>query len=220
MIEQIAAALAHEVKNPLTLVKASIELLESSDKRTHAKKNYEIIKQELNKINEMMIEFIDIAQPATEENSDFVYIADIIYQTSEKYKKTYENKINFVLDINCDDAAILGLEKSISILFNNIIKNAVEAIESHGQIVITTEIDKNNDNIIITTTDTGEGIPENLESKIHKNFFTTKELGNGLGLSICQKIVQDHKGTFEISNNSNTPGCTAKIAFPLYKCLS
>lgn len=220
MIEQIAAALAHEVKNPLTLVKASVELLESNDERADTKKNYKIIKQELKKINEIILEFIDITQPVIEENFDFIYVSDVIYQTSEKYKKTYENKINFILDINCEDMAILGVEKSISILFDNVIKNAIEAIEEDGQIVITTEINEIDDSIIITTADTGVGIPEDVANKIHENFFTTKEFGSGLGLSICKKIVQDHKGTFDISNNSDSFGCTVKIIFPLYKCLS
>lgn len=213
-IEQIAAALAHEVKNPLTLVRARIDLLESNDEKADNKKNYNLIRKELNKINEIILEFINITQATSEEDFDYIYISDIILSITEKYRDIYRNRINFIINTECTDIAILGLEKTIQILFNNIIKNALEAIEEDGQIVISIETNNVHDSITVTVKDTGKGLPENLEDKIYENFFTTKEFGSGLGLSICQKIVQDHKGNFSISNN-NSVGCTAKVSFPI-----
>lgn len=175
-----------------------------------------MIREELNKINELMLEFINITQPTNVENYDFIYIYDLLLNITQKYSDTYNNKLKFNLHEECTDIYILGNEKNIKILFNNIIKNSLEAIENNGTITINIKLDKSNNNIEVTIKDNGVGIPEVLESKIHENFFTTKEFGSGLGISICQKIVQDHKGSFTIINN-NDIGCTAKVTLPLYK---
>ena len=214
-LEQIAAALAHEVKNPLTLAKARLDLLESSDERIDNKKSYNLIRKELNKINDIMLDFINIMQTPDEENFDFVYLSDIIYSLAERYKEIYESRINFTVDVENTEVVILGNEKNIQILFNNIIKNALEAIEKDGQIFLSVRTNQANGSIIATVRDTGKGIPKDLENKIHENYFTTKKFGSGLGLSICKKIAQDHKGKFEISNNDDL-GCIAKVVFPTY----
>lgn len=208
--------MAHEVKNPLTLVKANIDLLESNDEKLDHKKNYNMIRNELNKINDLMLEFINIMQPANVENYDFIYIYDILHDIIQKYSETYKDKLSFNLNVQSTDIYILGNEKNIQILFNNLIKNSLEAIETNGNITINIQLDKSNNNIVITIKDNGVGIPKDLECKIHEDFFTTKEFGSGLGISICQKVVQDHKGTFTLINNEDI-GCTAKVTLPLYK---
>lgn len=195
-------------------MKANIDLLESNDERLDNKKNYNMIRKELNKINELMLEFINITQSSYSENYDFVYIYDILDNIVKRYSSTYGKKTHFTTNAQSTEFYILGNEKSIYILFNNIIKNSLEAIDENGTIAI--NITKDDNNIIVTIKDDGKGMDKDLKNKVYENYFTTKELGNGLGLSICQKVVQDHKGDFKITNN-NDKGCIVKVTLPLYK---
>lgn len=173
-----------------------------------------MIRNELNKINELMMEFINITQTSYLENQDFVYIYDVLDSIVKRYTSTYSMIIKFIMNVESTELYILGNEKSINILFNNIIKNALEAIEDNG--VINISIVKNNSNVVVSIEDNGKGLDVTSEDKVYENFFTTKEFGSGLGLSICHKVVQDHKGEFKIINNKNK-GCTAIVTLPLYK---
>jgi len=211
-IELIAAALAHEIKNPLTLVKANIDLLEAHNHQTEYKKNYATIKEELDKINQLMMEFINLTKPIGDDNSDLIYIEDILRQIVRKYTISLGDNIKISFYDDNGDNIVLGDEKSLSILFDNIIKNAVESTEYDG--VINIYLEKSNGFCQIKIVDNGKGIKKGLESRIFEEFFTTKIGGNGLGLWICKKIVKNHGGTFEIYNNEDK-GCSVVVKLPL-----
>ncbi|MCL1936491.1 MAG: HAMP domain-containing histidine kinase [Defluviitaleaceae bacterium] len=211
-IEQIAAALAHEVKNPLSLVRANIELLEQKDPEKNNKKNYEMIHNELLKINELIMQFLNLTV-SNKEIFDLVYIADIIINIVKKYDTSYAN-INFVIkNMVYEEKAILGSENKLDILFNNIIKNSVEAINStkkEGIIEITIKNEKNH--TIANIKDNGGGILEEIKDSLGMDSFTTKELGTGLGILICKQICKEHNGEFSIKNTEY--GCVVEVSFP------
>lgn len=207
-IEEIAATIAHEIKNPLSLVKANIELLELEDLENIYSKNYFVIKKELNKINEMMMDFLQLTKNQ-KDAYDIVYLYDVISNILESYSVTLGGNVNFT--INCDDKelSVLGDEKNLEKVFSNIFKNAVEAIEnSKGSIEIT--ILKCDEKVVICFCDDGSGIKKNDINRIGETFYTTKHNGNGLGLAICKKIINEHNGSIRIKNNK-TKGVTVTI---------
>ena len=214
VLEQIAAALAHEVKNPLSLVKANLDILETNEAAVLYEKNYSMIRRELNKIDQLLLEFLTIATPVN-INSDLVYIVDILKNITEKYQSSFKN-ISFNLTYFSDDITVFGNEKSLSILFHNIIKNAVEAMDTNkfgeNQVVSISLTTWGND-LTIEISDTGCGIACGQETAITSDFYTTKKMGTGLGLGICHKIAEDHKGSFAIKNG--VKGCVVKVVLPL-----
>ncbi|MDL2248229.1 HAMP domain-containing histidine kinase [Tyzzerella sp. OttesenSCG-928-J15] len=206
-IEEIAAVIAHEVKNPLTMVTANIDILEATDDR-HLDKNYALIRKELKKINDIMLDFIHLTQMRTAEN-DIVYITDILNEICFDTKiSAPEVEIEFKYKDN--DICIYASEESIKILFANIMKNALEAMDYKGLIKIAVTQVKNK--VKITFADSGKGIDNEISGKIFDKYFTTKPSGSGLGLSICKKIAEDHGGSFSLENAEN--GCIATVILP------
>ncbi|MDR2939363.1 MAG: HAMP domain-containing histidine kinase [Clostridiales bacterium] len=212
-IENIAATIAHEVKNPLSLVKANIELLESADTERLFSKNYNVIKNQLNLINEMIMNFLQLTEEVKEE-FDIVYLYDVACSVLENYKVSLSSKVDFYIVCPDKNISILGLKKCISSLILNILKNSVEAISSKKG-TINIKILNTDQEAIISISDNGDGIPEEKISTLGDSFFTTKENGNGLGVAICKKIVSQHNGTITYKNNPDC-GCTVTLTFPLY----
>lgn len=216
-IEQIATALAHEVKNPLSLVAANVKLLEQSDPLAENKKNYKTIQNELLKINDIIMQFLTIATPVAQDFFELVYISDVLIEIIEKYQHSYPNisfeMFNFVF--NYKDPAVLGNESSLIMLFNNIIKNAIEALEKSGSITIFMNEDLEHSLLKITIVDNGPGLSEKAKrmSEVSNN-FTTKNFGTGLGLGICNKIAKEHDGSFSIKNGK-TVGCIVNVTLPV-----
>lgn len=227
-VAQIAAALAHEVKNPLSLVRANIDLLELEDGSKHAR-NFSMIKTELEKIDHLIMEFLSITKPKEDVN-DIVYLYDILDNAVAKYSESY-NMIDFVLESYDTEVVSEGNYNNLCILIDNVLKNAIESIElrKQGQAnndqqangkampntkegVITIDVKEVEAYIKIEIKDTGAGIPEEIIDKIQENFFTTKVHGTGLGINICKKIVKDHGGIFDIKNWDN--GAVVTLLLP------
>jgi len=212
-INQITATLAHEVKNPIALIKANIQYIQMNDKDHLYDKNYKVIEKELKKISQIISDFISISQSNYQENTETIFICDLINDIVEDYDISINEKdINFITQCSNKDLSFKGEYSKINILLFNIYKNAVEAIKQKG--TIKTQILKNDKYIQINIIDDGEGISENSKEFIGKPFFTTKEDGSGLGISICKSIAKENGGSFELINN-NGRGCTAIVKLPI-----
>ncbi|MBY6273480.1 MAG: hypothetical protein CW346_14885 [Bacillaceae bacterium] len=105
-------------------------------------------------------------------------------------------------------------EQKIKQVFINLIKNAMEATESQGKIII--KASKEKESAVITVTDTGCGIPEELMNRIGQPFFTTKENGNGLGLMMCNKIIAEHNGSISVRSKMGV-GTTFAVTLPIFR---
>ena len=210
LTKDITIALAHEVKNPVSLIKANIELLELEDTLNGYQKNVKIIKNELNKISEIVSDFILFCNPHYDTDSN-INIFHLIKEHIEKLN--VYNHITFSLNCfeNIDSIKTMGGYSKISIVLSNIYKNCVEAIKSNNGFIQTNIYIKNND-IIIDVIDNGEGINDDIYEKIYEPFFTNKDSGSGLGIPICKNIMKSLNGDFTIFNN-NDIGCTTRIIF-------
>ncbi len=211
--EQLTNEFAHEVKNPVSLIQANIDYIQTSDKSGVYEKNYGIIRKELQKIINVVKDFGKIMSPVQNDEREVIFIYDLIADIIDEFSTPYDDKkINFSLNCFDEDIKIFGEYSKISIIFFNIFKNAIEAINREG--IIEVFIRKENGDVVIKVTDNGEGISENNETLVCEPFFTTKENGSGLGIPICKRIAESHGGSFEIYNNKdNKKGCTAKVTF-------
>ena len=101
----------------------------------------------------------------------------------------------------------------ISRCLNNLIKNAIEAVEKIPNPAVEVKIYTNDSKIFIEIKDNGVGIDDKMISKIFEPYFTTKSKGTGLGLSIVKRIIEDHGGKIKIEKNKNMAGTTSLIIF-------
>jgi two-component sensor histidine kinase len=188
---EIAAVLAHEVKNPVAIIKANLDYIKTSvpDKIL---KNIEVIDNALLRINKI-VEGYRLMSVKT-GNNELIYIEDMLMDIIEDYNIS-KPEINFVYD--CDsEINIYGSYDKLSILFYNIYKNAVEAIKSEG--IIKTVAYYENNKVVIKISDNGIGI-EDIQA-IGTPYYTTKQGGTGLGVLICKNIVEEHNGELYFEN--------------------
>ena len=221
--ENVARKLAHEIKNPLTPIQLTIDRLKTKYHESIAnneKENFNnylktIIKQ-INQIENLVNEFSDFARmpkPIFNKNNIIEILKNNISLLKEIDKSI---KINMKSDF--DELFIKCDGDQISRAFFNLIKNSIESISEKSMKnddfskFIDIEIRDKNDYISINITDNGTGFSANIIKKITKPYFTTKPKGSGLGLSIVNKIINDHNGSIKF--NSNNDGAKVEIILP------
>lgn len=214
MVGEMAAGIAHEIRNPLTSLRGFAQLLQGEKAPKMINGYTEIMVSEIDRINSIVDEMLLLAKPKKlelrEQNltmilNEVVFLLDtqaILHNI--RIKTAYHDEIKSVF-INCE-------ENKLKQVFINILKNSIEAMNDGGVIDITLS-PKGND-VILRITDNGCGIPKDKLEKIGKAFFTTKEKGTGLGLMICQTIIQEHGGQMTIESIENK-GTTIEISLPI-----
>lgn len=209
--KDITIALAHEVKNPVSLIKANIELLELEKVLDNHQYNVKMIKNQLNKITKIMSDFMYFCDYEHKDNKEQINIYYLIKEHIEDLK-IYKN-IDFYLECTDDieKLYILASYSKICIVLSNIYKNCIEAIEDEKGFVKTKIYTKNN-KIFLDFIDSGKGIEENILNNIYEPFFTNKKNGTGLGIPICINIIKSLEGEFYIFNNKEK-GCITRVVF-------
>lgn len=210
-VGQLAAGVAHEVRNPLTVLKGFAQVLQSMDSK-HAQ-YYNLMLSEVERIEGIISEFLMMARPKETEFGLF-HLHDIISSVVAlmETKAIMSNiRISAQLDseieiIECDE----GQLKQVMI---NIIQNAMEAMPNGGEISVNTlSIEKNR--FILSISDQGCGIPEDRIPRLGEPFYSNKEKGTGLGLMICYQIIEKHRGSIHVKSKLNE-GTTFEITLPI-----
>jgi two-component system sporulation sensor kinase A len=212
-VGQLAAGVAHEIRNPLTALKGFAQLLESSC--MGPKRRYlDIMQNELDRIEVILNELLILAKPQAVKFSPQPIGA--LLQEVTTLLSTQAVLKNVVIESSVDPhGPMVNCEQNqLKQVFVNIIKNAIEAMPRGGRLSITARTD--NEVVCIQFTDEGEGIPEDLVPKLGEPFFTTKEKGTGLGLLMSHKIILAHQGTIDISSVVGK-GTTVSIVLPVLK---
>lgn len=196
---QLAAGMAHEIRNPLTTIKGFMQMwgnnIEESKKET-----LELVLEEINRINEIITGFLTLAKPNTLQQRPTADIHQILNETLVLEEPGAA--INDIRIVKAFDLREQPLLQPIQLkqVFINIIRNAIEAMPLGGQLKITTELLKNEKLIVIKFSDTGQGISDDILGDLGTPFFSTKETGTGIGLMICYQIVQNLKGTLAVES--------------------
>jgi two-component system, sporulation sensor kinase E len=191
VVGQLAAGVAHEIRNPLTALKGFVQLLkpEMPEKEQY----FKIMLSELDRIEAIINEFLVLAKPQAvkyEERDVRLLLEDIIALFQ---MEAVMNNVEIFMESAPDVPLIHCEENQLKQVFINILKNAIEAMPNGGTVAIRVESHPP-DKVLIRFADQGVGIPEERIPKLGEPFYTTKERGTGLGLMISYKIVEDHGG--------------------------
>lgn len=203
---EMARQVAHEIKNPLTPMRLSIQhfqrLLEKdpTEAMEKSKSLVSSLIEQIDNLTQIANEFSQFAKISVSTRSSFdlkKQILDIAGLFSA------DENISIKTNTDLKDAPVQADKGQIIRLLNNLIKNAIQASSQNpsGEVILT--LSQENDHYIIEVADNGKGIPEDLQSKIFNPNFTTKSTGMGLGLAIVNKIVSNHKGTITYRTQHN-----------------
>ncbi len=210
-VGELAAGAAHEIRNPLTAVRSSLQYLESKVTDETAKSLLATALRETSRINEIVSALLAFSRPAeiVRERLDLretlAESLDLVaYQASRR-------NIVVIRDFPAP-LAVLGDGAQLKQLFLNLFLNAVEAMPSGGTLRMEGRRDETG-KILASVIDTGEGIPDDRLDRIFDPFYTTKPNGTGLGLSICYHIVKTHDGDIEVKSKEGR-GTTMLVRLP------
>jgi two-component system, sporulation sensor kinase E len=214
VVGELAAGIAHEIRNPLTSLKGFTQLLEN---KFSTESDYVgIMISEIDRINTIVGELLLLAKPSKDDFTEvdlYCLLQNVI--TLMSAQANLHGVIltqNNIQDLN--GVFVHGIENKMKQVFINIIKNAIEAMSSGGS--ITLDGRRENSNVVISIKDSGDGIPRHILHNIGKPFFTTKENGTGLGLMVSKSIIESHHGDFKI-HSIEGHGTTVDIILPMKK---
>lgn len=201
---EMSAKVAHEVNNPLGIIKNYLHLINSEvDSNANAKNYTKIVGEEINRIAQIVRELLDFYRPKGYEfqKIDIVDLLDSILSLMERQLSSRGIKLTRQFAKNCPlvDCSPDGMKQ----VFLNILINAYDAMKNGGSLEISITCLHNQIGIVFE--DTGPGIPPEFIPRIFEPFFTTKEdgQGTGLGLSVCYGIIKKHNGSITFKNHDN-----------------
>lgn len=215
---EVARRLAHEIKNPLTPIQLSAErlahkLMPVLDEGSSAfvKRMTSTISSQVNNMQGMVNAFSEYARvPAL--NFQQAQLNDLVVEIAELYRV---NPKNNAIKVALDDLPNIALDTNrFRQLLVNLIKNALEALPDDGKSVVTISTQCTKAHILLTISDNGSGIAEELLPQLFEPYVTNKVKGTGLGLAIVKKIVEEHSGTI-VAQNNKTGGASFVITLPL-----
>jgi signal transduction histidine kinase len=202
VIGQLAAGAAHEIRNPLTSIKSSIQYVKGDIKDLKKQKLMQSVLMEVDRINEILTGLLSFSRQNNPVKRDFDLVT-LINQTLDLIRNTRIKKhVTFTVACYAPSIPVVADSDQLTQVLINIILNAIDAIPDEGAIEISVIPEKmeGSDFYVITVADTGKGIKEDSLEKLFDPFFTTKEEGTGLGLSISYGIIHRHAGSIDISN--------------------
>jgi len=210
LVGQLAAGIAHEIRNPMTTVRGYLQLLGEKSECVAQKSTFALMISELDRANSIITEFLSLAQtkPTELKSQNLNDILNHLYPILEADTFTQNKQVHFF------PGEIPNLEldrKEILQLILNLARNGLESMEEDGSLTIKSYVEDST--VVLEIADEGCGIPPENLNKLGIPFFTTKDDGTGLGLATCYKIAEAHSARINI--NSSPSGTTFSIHFPI-----
>jgi two-component system sensor histidine kinase PilS (NtrC family) len=214
-VGSLAAGIAHEIRNPLASLSGSIQMLrEELDLKADSKRLMDIVLRETERLNIIITDFLDYARPKN-SRQERIDLNSLVQETVTLFRNSRDFREGISVHCEIDTPrAVMGDPLRLRQVFWNLLINAAQAIGDRGAIWIIASSSRGHaDEITITVTDDGSGIPPENLGKIFDPFFTTKNHGTGLGLAIAYRIIEDHKGTIDVKSGPGK-GTTFTIHLP------
>lgn len=210
IIGQLAASVAHEIRNPLTALKGFLQLLATGEKDNPY---YPIMLDEINRIEMITNEFLVLSKPQAKAYN-LNRMEDILWRVITLAQiQGLMNQVEIKTAFESHLPAVKCNQNQIMQVFLNIIKNAIEAMPGGGTITISLKTHEPG-YLLVQVKDEGSGIPVDRIPNLGEPFYSTKEKGTGLGLLISYKIIEEHLGKIEISSEIGM-GTTVNISLPV-----
>jgi len=214
-IGQLAADLAHEIRNPLAAISGSIQILEggaAGDESDEARRLMTIVVRETDRLNALITDFLQFARP-TKARPEPVAIAEVLLDMAQLFESVRPAAVQLVVDAK-PELRVLADDRQLRQLLWNLFLNAVQAMPDGGRLEIRAQRaeaqaasgERRNGNaegphwVEIQVADTGTGIPEDVLERIFDPFFTTKKEGSGLGLATVHRIVEGNGGHVRVES--------------------
>ncbi|TWG30443.1 PAS domain S-box-containing protein [Geobacillus sp. C56-T2] len=213
---RIAAGIAHEIRNPLTTVRGYLQLLKHDLPDRMASLVERLLIPELDRANSIITDFLNIAKPADVKMETFHlhrFLREDVGILVQSEALLHHVNVHFDLDGQLDDYEMNGDRRQLLQVFLNLFRNAIEA-KVNKTMNVTIRSRKKPHLVQLSFCDDGPGIPSSVIGHIFDPFFSTKETGTGLGLSLSKKIVELHRGTMKVQ--SSPAGTCFMIEFPLH----
>lgn len=212
VVGELSASVAHEIRNPLTSLKGFVQLMQLEDEKHQF--YYQIMQEELDRINHIVGELLLLAKPQDIcfTKADVQKILFNVISLLKTEASMHNVQIEFLLKSN---VYMIECEPNqLKQLFINIIKNAIEASKEGGKVTVT--LLEEDHQLTILVKDNGCGMSEDRLNRIGEPFYSSKEKGTGLGLTVSFKIVQSHNGSIHF-NSKKGKGTEAVIKLPVKK---
>ncbi|MGC7880771.1 two-component system sensor histidine kinase NtrB [Desulforudis sp. 1031] len=203
VVGEMAAGVAHEIRNPLVGIRGFAQLVLEKDGEAPlqgVKPYMEVIIGEVDRINKLITDFLTLAKPQVSQAIP-VNLSELVRSTmSLAQNEAIMRDVNLAVRLAESVPDVLGDRDQLRQVFLNLLNNALAAAGPGGEVIIHTGVA--NKGVYLSITDNGPGIAPEIENRIFNPFFTTKDEGTGLGLSICQRIINAHNGRLNFSSSS------------------
>ncbi|MDH5681062.1 MAG: ATP-binding protein [Spirochaetota bacterium] len=215
----LAAGVAHEIKNPLGSLDIHVQLLDrlvdncDYQNKHEFKDLLQVVTEEIDRLNSIVTDFLFTVRPIRikPEDTDIIALFDSILKLMKHEIEIKGISLSLLGDESIKTARVDG--RYLTHAFLNILKNSLEACERGDEITITIERDE--ENLVIEIKDSGRGISQDNLGKVFEPYFTTKDFGTGLGLTIVYKIIREHHGNIRL-DSAEGEGTSFTITIPCY----
>jgi signal transduction histidine kinase len=196
---ELTAGVAHEVRNPLGIIRASVQLMEDADcNRERVTSAARVIKQEIDRLDRVIKALLDFGRPSAPTMRP-VSVSQVLEDVA-LFSRTFASRarVEIVEEYASDAQDVMADPEQLKQVFVNLISNAVQAMPGGGTLTIQTGHE--NGFVFVRFTDTGAGIPPDVLGRVFDPFVSTRDDGTGLGLTIVHRIVDDHDGHMEVTS--------------------
>jgi signal transduction histidine kinase len=210
LVGEMAASVGHEVRNPMTTVRGFLQMLRAKKEMASFASHFDLMVEELDRANSIITEFLSIAKnkPSTQNSGRLDAVVEILMPMLDAGALMAGTTVVFK---GGPVPPILMTERDIRQLILNLVRNASEVTPHGGQVIIRTYVEA--DRVVLSIADQGPGIPPEVQQKLGTAFFTTKEKGTGIGLTVCRHIAERHHA--DLAFRTGPQGTTFYVLFPL-----
>jgi len=216
-LSTLAAGVAHEIKNPLASMGIHLQLLrrqlnKEGEIPLHLREPLGVLEEEIERLTNIVSDYLLAVRPQDVRPMK-ASLNELIRELVQLLRYEMEEAKVRVLPVLSESIPPMPLDEgAMKRALLNLIKNAIIAMPNGGELGLKTR--KEQDNVIITVSDTGEGIPEELHGKVFEPFFTTRDTGSGLGLTVVYKVIKEHGGDLHMDSHPGR-GSTFRITLPI-----
>ncbi|HLO10818.1 MAG TPA: ATP-binding protein [Pseudoneobacillus sp.] len=215
-IGQLAASVAHEIRNPMTVVKGFLQIFLGKQYMSEVEQSYiQLMIEELNRAEVIINDYLSLAKPDFDQETEIISATDLAIKVMDLMNSYAMLSKNIELETHLtQDVFIKGNNSELKQVLINILKNGIEAMKEGGKLSI--RVTENNGYGVFEIRDTGIGMTEEELSRLGTAFYSLKEKGTGIGLMVCYQIIERMKGKIEVESAKGI-GTVFKIFLPMYK---